>query len=191
MKNTSNLSDKERQVINRYMKNGFNKAKALKEVGYAETVCDNPKQIFGRPAVEKEIERRMKIVSTKAGIDAAYVIEKVVEIIEADIGTLLSFDPEKGTLDFDWSRLTEEQKRAIGEFQVEKFQKGRGDNATPVVRTKVRPHDKLKALEFLAKHLGMFKEKLEISGEQDVAARILANRKRMVKDDNDNGDKID
>jgi phage terminase small subunit len=51
-----------------------------------------------------------------------------------------------------------------------------------VKRTKdgieVKLHDKVKNLELLARHLGLLNDKLEVSGELNLAARIVEARKR-------------
>ena len=41
---------------------------------------------------------------------------------------------------------------------------GRGEEARDVRRIKFKLHDKLNALEKLGKHVGMFKEKVEVTG---------------------------
>lgn len=172
------ISDRERKVIDNYIKT-LDKGGSLREAGYAASTCRNPGQVFSKPEVAKEIKRRLKIVSTKAGITAEYVLKKIQEIVEADIGTLLSYNPDTGDLKFDWESLTDEQKRSISEVQIEEYKKGRGDNAVPVVKTRVKPHSKMEALKFLAQYLGMLTEKIEIKGELNVAERIIANRKAM------------
>ena len=175
------LSERERTVVNHYIKS-LNKAESLRRAGYSESMCDNPQQVFGRPHVQAEIDRRFKIMTTKANVNAEYVLNKWIEIVEADIGTLVEVDPKTGQVDLDLSRLSEEQKRAIAEFQVETYKKGRGEDAVPVVKLRVKPHDKMRALESLAKYLGMYKEKLEIEGELDIGNRIMLNRRRMGQD---------
>ena len=140
---------------------------------------DNPKQVFSHPDVEEELERRLKIMTTKADVDAEYVLKHLINIVEADMGSLLSFNPDTGQLEYDWENFSPEQKKVVQEFTTESYQKGRGDNAVPVVKTRLRTMDKLKALEMIAKYLGMFKERIEVEGELGIADRIMRNRQRM------------
>jgi hypothetical protein len=64
-------------------------------------------------------------------------------------------------------------------FDVEEFVRGRGDKARPAQKIKVRMADQLRALEMLGKHLGMFKDRVEFSTDNDVIARLLAGKKRV------------
>ena len=66
---------------------------------------------------------------------------------------------------FVYAELTDEQKAALAEVTVEDFKEGRGEDARDVRRIKFKLHDKLGALEKLGKHLGMFKDKVELTGK--------------------------
>lgn len=46
---------------------------------------------------------------------------------------------------------------------------------------KLKKLDKLKALELLGRHLGMFTDKVEMSGDLDIAAIIMEARNRADK----------
>lgn len=55
---------------------------------------------------------------------------------------------------YDFSGVSAEAMAAIAEITVEDFTQGRGEDARDVRRVKVKPHDKLRALEMLGKMLG-------------------------------------
>ena len=68
--------------------------------------------------------------------------------------------------------LTEEQKRALAVIK-----KGRDG-------FEVKPHDKVRALELLGKHLGMFQDKVEVSGEVNnpMAGLTTEDLKKLIED---------
>jgi len=123
-------------------------------------------------------------MAKRAEVDADYVIQKFKDIVEADLGDLLVIN-EDGTAYYDFSRAKPEHMAALSEFTVDEISKGRGDDAVPVSRIRVKMHDKLRALEALGKHLGLFTEKIEIKGEVDLIRTIEARRRQQVEDDRD------
>jgi hypothetical protein len=62
---------------------------------------------------------------------------------------------------------------------VSKTRSGKGEDADEVHVTKVRTWDKVRALEILAKYLGLLVEKVEVSVSDDLAARLAAGRNRV------------
>lgn len=64
----------------------------------------------------------------------------------------------------DFSKLTRDQAAAISEVTIEEYTEGRGDDAERVKRTKFKLSDKRAALVDMGRHLGMFKDKLELTG---------------------------
>ena len=75
---------------------------------------------------------------------AAVAFADVTEIVEIDDRGIVCIKP---TAD-----LTEDQRRAIAGIKETKF------------GTEIKMNDKLAALELLGRHLGMFKDKVEVSG---------------------------
>lgn len=65
----------------------------------------------------------------------------------------------------DFSALSRDQAAALQEVTVEDFKEGRGEDARDVRRVKFKLADKRAALVDLGKHLKLFTEKVEHSGE--------------------------
>lgn len=65
----------------------------------------------------------------------------------------------------DFSALTQDQAAALQEVTVEDYVEGRGENARGVKRVKFKLADKRAALVDIGRHLGMFKDRLELSGD--------------------------
>lgn len=65
----------------------------------------------------------------------------------------------------DFSALTRDQAAALTEVTVEDFKDGRGDDARDVRRVKFKLADKRAALVDLGRHLALFTDKVQHSGE--------------------------
>lgn len=169
--------DRHMMVINHYLTNGLNKYKAMIDSGYSKDTAIRNVDVFQRRDVKEEIERRMSKMSKKAEIDADYVIAKFKQIVEADLGDILTIQ-EDGTAFIDMRKLSPNHLAALGEFSVDEFKSGRGPGARDVKRIRIKFHDKLRALEALGRHLGLFNDKLTIKGEVDLIERIQRGRKR-------------
>src|SRR5712672_3014311 len=69
----------------------------------------------------------------------------------------------------DWSKLTRDQAAALIEVTVEDFLDGRGEDAREVRKVKFKLADKRGPLVDLGKHLGLFKERVELTGKDGGA----------------------
>jgi phage terminase small subunit len=81
--------------------------------------------------------------------------------------------------------LTPDMRRALGEFTVDEYKKGRGENAVPVTKMKIKMADKLRALEMLGKHLGIFTDVVRVDGDADLIERLLAGRRRVGEEESE------
>lgn len=176
------LTPRMKLAIDNYFANGLNKYKAMRDAGYSHWSSHRQIDVFGRREVKEEIERRQRRMAEKAQVTAEWVIQKFKEIVEADLGQVLVIQ-EDGTAYFDFTKATPEFLANIGEFTVDEIKEGRGDGARPVKRIRVKLNDKLRALEALGRHLGLFKDQVEVKGSVDLIERIQAGRKRLQKND--------
>jgi phage terminase small subunit len=162
-------------VVLEYFRNGFDKEKAMRKHGY-NTV--HTFVVFARPDVQEYIEERMRKMAEKAELNAEWVLKRWARYADAPL-TLAKYRKvaEDGSLYYDFTGATEDELALITEMAVEMFTDGKGDDAREVRRMKIGIVDPKAALDSIAKHLGMFKEKIEISGG-DVASAILAGRER-------------
>lgn len=108
-------------------------------------------------------------MSTKSGVTADWIIERLKLIAGADLYDMLEID-ESGTGHPDLRKITPALKAALSGFKTDQF----GD----VTKIEVKLSDKLRALEMLARHLGMFNDKLELAGELSLEERLVAGRNR-------------
>jgi phage terminase small subunit len=141
---------------------------------------DRHEIVFDRPDVKEEIEKRMTKLAEAADINAEWVLKRWARFADAPaiLAKFRKIDPEDGSLSYDFRGATEDELALVTEMAVEMFM----DGGREVKRFKVGTVDPKAALDSIAKHLGMFKDKLEISGG-DVAAAIIAGRARTKRDE--------
>ncbi len=157
------MDEKQRKAISFYLK-GYTEHNACVAAGYSKT--SKSTQVFGRDDVKKEIVRRQKIMSTKSDVDASWIIERLKAIADAQLADIIVFD-EEGIGRIDFTKLTPELRRALNGYQVK-----------PNGEMSIKVADQLRALEMLARHLGMFDDKLSVAGEMTLVERLQKGRER-------------
>lgn len=100
--------------------------------------------------------------STRVGVQADDVLRGLWRIAMLDIGE--AFDAS-GALK-PLADMPEGVRRAIASIEIDELFNGRGgDRASVGVTRKVRFHDKIRALDLLGQHLGLWKAKVEVTGK--------------------------
>lgn len=112
-------------------------------------------KLMKHPEVIKEISVRKGEQLSKFGLDKDRVLQELMQIAFANIKNYITED-EDGNVVVNISSIKKEHATAITEINVS----GSGKNK----QVKIKMADKILALEKLGKHLGMFTEKLEVSG---------------------------
>lgn len=162
------LTDAQREYINRYFLNGFNRKEAREYAGITTT-------LESKPEVVREIDRRRaELQERHAGLREA-LIEELAALAFARYGDLLTVQ-EDGTAYVDMRKLTPEQRAAIVEFSTDERKVGRGEDAVEIVKYRVRFHDKVTAISTLARMLGLFNDKMTINVEEDMISALQRGR---------------
>lgn len=128
-----------------------------------ETARANGSRLLTNANVAAYIAERMKERQERTEITQDRVVEELAAIALARMDNYAEIKNNR-VLIKDSAEFTEMQARAIGGIKQGKF------------GIEVKLNDKLKALELLGRHLGMFRDKLEVSGmeeEQKKLADIL------------------
>ena len=159
----------------------FNKSKALRLCGYA--CAHKYTRLFDHPAISEEIERRYAELRKRHEVTFERVRDEIARVAYTNIYDYAT--PAKdskgrftGDLIFDFAQLDAATAAAIGEVVVETYTEGKGDDAREVKRIRVKPWNKLVALEQLMRHAGLSKDKTG-AALADVAGRLAAGLKRI------------
>lgn len=172
------LTDKQARFVAEYLVD-LNARQAAIRAGFSERTAGQK----GHELTTQHTGVMAEIAKRQAAI--AYTLEVTQERIVAELAkigfaNMLDFIRvgEDGDAFVDLSKLTREQAAAIAEVTVEDFLDGRGEDAREVRRVKFKLSDKQGALEKLARHLGMFKDRVELTGKdggpfeiEEVSAR--------------------
>ena len=164
------LSDRDQQFVNEYLVD-FCANRAARRVGFTPHKCNY--KIRHRKAVAAAIEKAIAERSKRTQITADRVLREYARIAFADIRSFAG--PGAANLK-DVAELSDDEAAAVAEFSGPADGKG----------LKVKLHDKKKALDALARHLGLFTKGQEESESPSAAAErirelIRARHARLVE----------
>jgi phage terminase small subunit len=164
-----NLDDKERLFVEGYLQT-LNKRQAAEYAGYTESTAKRfAFEIFKRPHVREAIEHLLR---TRTGATKAWLVDKLVAIIDTDLADVADWDESGGLIFKASGELTAEQKVAVSEIVEERTKLGK--------TLKVRLYDKLSAMAHLAKLLNLLVDRQEISGPNGGPVEVIDHRARIM-----------
>ena len=190
------LTAKQQRFCDEYLID-LNATQAAIRAGYSEkTACEQGARLLANVKVQKYLQKRktdrierteitqdmvlleLANIAFSNAADYASVVEKdatiqcengaIIPLYDAD-GNPVKYRTVEPVLTAD---LTENQKRALSVIK-----KGRDG-------FEIKPYDKIRALELLGKHLGMFTDKVEVSGEVNnpMAGLTTEELKKLIYD---------
>lgn len=158
------LTDKEKRFVDEYMIHQSG-AKAAALAGYSERNAGRIAwALMQRPLIAEAIEARQAKLAAKLGVTTERILEELAKIGFSDIRKAFT---ESGGIKRpeEWD---EDFAGAMSSVKVITRQSGeRDEDDRPILENvhEFKAWDKLAALEKLGKHLGMFKDKLELTGK--------------------------
>lgn len=179
MKGGINVNDKHEAFAHEYVKDR-NATQAAIRAGYSEkTAYSQGNRLLKNAEVKELIDQLEAATAKKAGVTHERVIKELARVAFLDPRKL--FDDDRNSLDI--SELDEDTAAAIAGVDVFEEYQGRGNDREFIGYTKkYRWADKLRALEMLGKHLGMFTEKVNLSGSVDTGTEKLADILAQLKE---------
>lgn len=140
----------------------LNPSEAVIKAGYNMTKLSAYVQgcnLLKKSKVQEEIARLQSATSKKLEITAERVIMEMAKIAFSNIGGL--FDPKTGNLK-KVDQMDPNDLAAVSGISIDDLG---GNHRQSITTKKIRMYDKIRALEKLGLHLGLFKEKPETSEE--------------------------
>lgn len=149
------MTKKQERFIEEYLID-LNATQAAIRAGYSPATakdigCEN----LAKPNIRARIDQAMAERSKRTGVNADRVIQELAKI--AFVNATEVIDLKTATVKED---ALPEDTAAIQSVKVKTF----GEDG---LEREIKMADKLRALEMLGRHLGMFKDKLELSGGLD------------------------
>lgn len=153
------MTKKQKRFIEEYLID-LNATQAAIRAGYSpDTAYSIGQENLRKPEIKNRIDKAMAERSRRTGVSADRVVLELAKI--AFVNAIDVIDPKTATVKPDASP---EDTAVIQSVKVKKSYSETGE----MTEREVKMADKLKALELLGKHLGMFKDKMEISGSLDT-----------------------
>ncbi len=154
------LTEQQRCFVSHYMEN-FNPKVAALEAGYSEK--EDGSRLLRHPSVRKEIQDRQEELRDSSQISAARVLMEYARIGFADMGQFVTLgESNDGVFDMSIKPLDQVDSAVISEISNGRY--------GPTIKL----HSKLKALDVLAKHLGLLRERVEITGKDGAELKIVS-----------------
>lgn len=149
------LTKKQQRFVDEYLID-LNATQAAIRAGYSPT---SARQIadenMSKPDIKNSIERALAERSKRTGINADRIIQELAKIAFLNPTDVINMD--EATVKGDANR---DDTAAIASVKVKTIPVEDGD----ITEREVRTYDKVKALELLGKHLGMFTDKFKVEG---------------------------
>lgn len=140
----------------------MNTSEAVLKAGYRMTKESSYVQgcvLLKKPKIQEEIARLQAALVKRTEITAERVIAEMAKIAFSNIGGL--FDPKTGNLK-KVDQMDPNDLAAVSGISIDDLG---GTGRQSITTKKIRMYDKIRALEKLGLHLGLFKEKPETSEE--------------------------
>ncbi len=170
------LTPKQKTFCDEYLID-LNATQAAIRAGYSpdsakEIGCENLTKPNIRAYIDKEIANRSK----RTGINQDRVIRELARIAFVNANDVINMD--EATLKADAS---EDDTATIASVKVKTIPTKDGEG----VEREIKLADKLKALELLGKHLGMFKENININANVNSTKKLDSILEQLGDDDNE------
>lgn len=152
------LTGRQRKFVEEYLVD-MNATAAAVRAGYSpRTAKQMAHENLTKPDLRRVVDEALAVRAKRNEVKADHVVRELAMIAFSDIREL--FD-DKGRL-LPIHEVPESARRAVASVDVEEIYEGRGSERAAVGRmVKIRFWDKLRALELLGKHLGLFVDRVE------------------------------
>lgn len=173
------LTPKQSRFVDEYLVD-LNATQAAVRAGYsAKTANEQGARLLAKVSIQAAVQSRMKHREQRTQVDADYVIKRLQEIDQMDVFDILNDDMSLKPIG-QWPRTW---RLSISGIDLSELVMGGESEQDRTVRLlkKIKWPDKVKNLELLGRHFGIFNDKLDVSGQVSVVDRILQARKRAAQ----------
>ena len=148
------LSAKQLRFVDEYLID-LNATQAAKRAGYSErTANEQGARLLAKVSIQNEVEKRMSDREQRTEITQDRVLQELAKIAFGDPRRVMTWGADGVTLK-ESSELSDDDAALVASVSETETQHGGS--------LKLKTNDKLKALELVGKHLGMFKDVVEVN----------------------------
>lgn len=150
------LTPKQQRFVEEYLVD-LNATQAAIRAGYSpKTANEQGARLLANVSVQAAIQEAMKARQTRTEITQDRVLAELAKIAFGDQRAVMEWGPS-GVKLRDSKALTDDQAAIVAEVS---------ESVTAAGGTlKLKTHDKVGALKLLGEHLGMFKQRVELTGK--------------------------
>lgn len=157
------MTKKQKRFIEEYLVD-LNATQAAIRAGYSpDTAGSIGSENLKKPEIRARIEKAIAERSKRTGINQDRIVMELAKIALLNPKGLVNFD--EATIKED---AADEDVAAVASVRVKRFPTKDGEG----VEREVKMYDKTKALELLGRHLGIFKDKVEVSGLDEEKKKL-------------------
>lgn len=154
------LTAKQQRFVEEYLID-LNATQAAIRAGYsARNAGKIGPELLGKTRVAEAVSKAIATRSRRTGINQDRVLRELAKVAFVNAADVIDID--EAALRSDANR---DDTAAIASVKVKTIPTEAGD----IVEREVKTYDKLKALELIGKHLGMFKDKVDMNVEVNLA----------------------
>ena len=150
------MTKKQKQFIEEYLID-LNATQAAIRAGYSpDTAKSIGSENLTKPDIQARIAKAMAERSRRTGVNADRVVMELAKIAFVNANDVIDMETatvKAGALPEDTAAIQSVKIKTFGEDGLER---------------EIKMADKLRALELLGRHLGMFKDKVELSGSLET-----------------------
>lgn len=155
------LAEKQATFVQEYLID-LNATQAAIRAGYSPgSAARYAIELLNKTHVAEAIKKAMQERNQRVEISQDRILEELARIAFGDLRDAVTWGKEGVKLK-ESAELTEDQAAAISEVGETVTKEGGS--------TRIKRHDKVKAIELLMRHKGMLNDKLNLSGELNVSA---------------------
>jgi len=177
MKSAKKLTPQEKRFVDEYLVD-MDVNRAAIAAGYSKTMAATKAYQWVsngkvKPHVFAAIQARQQKKAEKLEISAEKVLRELALIGFANMQDYMRANADGEPVP-DFSGLSRDQAAALSEVTVDTVKDGSGEDAQSVRRVKFKLSDKRAALVDLGKHLGLFKDGMNVNLSGEVTVKTLA-----------------
>lgn len=179
------LTPKQRAFIDEYLVD-LNATQAAIRAGYAEkSAHSQAHDLLRKPEVSDALQAAFAARAQRVGLTQDAVVERLMAIAFGDLRDLAWWDGEGRVRVTPSDEIDDAAAAALKEIsQTKRIIPQRSGEPIETSELTVKSYDRMKALELLGKHLGMWREKVDVNVSGGLTLTALA---RMVEPDDGEG----
>ena len=136
----------------------LNGAQAAIRAGYARKAArQQAHDLLTIPDVQARVAELQEEKAKSLAVTGARVIEELARVGFGNLRRLVEWSGS-GVKMLDCDEVGEDAQRSVVSVKQTVRTRGRGEDATTTTETEIKIHDKVKALELLARHTGVIKD---------------------------------